>query len=180
MASAPLLTKCQGCGGVVPGIEGPTHPYMLSAPGCWSLYGEVLAREYSDPAWSRLHRLTVDCYAVQHPQSRDRRNRQSVAIHLMSLCLVLERGGSDAEARALLSRSARRADEWPALPVPADLGAVTTADVHRAASLDAHLALVSEWAASAWGAWAAEHERVRGWLDGTASSGSTAPRVDTR
>ena len=31
------------------------------------VYGEVLAREYSDPSYVSLHRLTADTYAVQHP-----------------------------------------------------------------------------------------------------------------
>jgi hypothetical protein len=32
----------------------------------------------------------VDSYMVQHPGNPDRRNRQSVAVHLMSLCASLE------------------------------------------------------------------------------------------
>ena len=32
----------------------------------------------------------VDAYAAQHPTNPDRRNRQSVAIHLMSLCAGIE------------------------------------------------------------------------------------------
>ena len=42
--------NCMGCGGLVPDITGPTHEYMESSPGCWQAYGEVLGREYSDPA----------------------------------------------------------------------------------------------------------------------------------
>jgi len=47
--------------------DGPAHAYMLSSPGCWAAYGELLAREYSDSAYRRLHRLSVDAYALQHP-----------------------------------------------------------------------------------------------------------------
>ena len=36
-----------------------------------------------------IHRLSVDTYAVQHPGVPERRSIQSVAVHLMCLCLVL-------------------------------------------------------------------------------------------
>jgi hypothetical protein len=42
------------------------------------VYGEMLAREYGDPAYFRVHQLTVDTYAVQHPGPRERRAIQSV------------------------------------------------------------------------------------------------------
>ena len=32
---------------------------MESSPACWAAYGEVLAREYSDPAYFQVHRLSV-------------------------------------------------------------------------------------------------------------------------
>ena len=34
----------------------------------------------------------VDSYAVQHAANPDQRNRQSAAVHLMSLCASLEQG----------------------------------------------------------------------------------------
>jgi Family of unknown function (DUF5946) len=58
-------SACIGCG--VPAIDGPTHRYMESSPGCWHAYGEVLAQEYSDEAFRAAHRLTSDTCAVQHP-----------------------------------------------------------------------------------------------------------------
>ena len=63
---------------------------MESSPSCWAAYGEVLAREYNDPAFMAAHRLTVDAYAVQHPGRPSPQSIQSVALHLISLCLVLE------------------------------------------------------------------------------------------
>src|ERR1700688_1721358 len=59
--------RCIGCQAEFARIDGPTHEYVLSSPGCWAAYGEVLAREYRDYRLARLHRLTVDTYAVQHP-----------------------------------------------------------------------------------------------------------------
>jgi hypothetical protein len=70
---------------LVPDVEGPVHRYLESSPGCWRLYGEVLAREYSDLAFWAAHRLTVDSYAVQHPGRSSPQTIQSVCVHLLSL-----------------------------------------------------------------------------------------------
>src|SRR3954469_23922077 len=87
------LVPCMGCGGFFPDMEGPGHRYMESSPGCWAAYGEVLAREYGNPApHAQTHRLGVDAYAVQHPGQPLPQSIQSVAVHLIRLCLLLECG----------------------------------------------------------------------------------------
>jgi hypothetical protein len=89
---------CPGCGATVPDVEETRRrTYVGSAPGCWLLYSEVLAREYGDFRYTPAHQLTVDAYAVQHPGVRERRSAQSVAIHLVGLCLSLERRRGPAE-----------------------------------------------------------------------------------
>ncbi len=67
MTQQPEREPCFSCGALVPATDGTTHDHMLSSPGCWAIYGEVLAREYERPAYMADHRLTVDAYAVQHP-----------------------------------------------------------------------------------------------------------------
>jgi hypothetical protein len=57
---------CIGCGGAVPDIAGPRHPYMRSSPGCWATYGEVRARVFG-PEGRASDGRHMDCYAVQHP-----------------------------------------------------------------------------------------------------------------
>src|ERR1700730_8656002 len=61
---------------------------MLAAPGCWSLYAglEDWKIGLSGPPGIDTAQWMIDSYAVQHATSPDRRNRQSVAVHLMSLC----------------------------------------------------------------------------------------------
>ncbi len=49
---------CPGCGALLPAEAGPTHPYIRAWPACWARYGEVLAREFGDPDYFRLHQLT--------------------------------------------------------------------------------------------------------------------------
>src|SRR5918992_2105890 len=95
---------CPGCGLWLERVDGPKHPYLGASASCLALYGEVLAREYSDPALLSIHQLTVDAYAVQHPGVPDRRTRQSVALHLLTLCLFLERGADPRHGPALHKR----------------------------------------------------------------------------
>lgn len=52
----------------------------------------ALAAQYQDPSRMSFHQIVVDTYAVQHPDGDDPRAIQPVGIHLMTLCLFLERG----------------------------------------------------------------------------------------
>ena len=136
---------CRGCGGLFEPLEGATHPYMLSSPGCWAAYGDVLARECADPAlFVACHRLTVDAYAVQHPGSpTDRRAVQSVWLHFAALDAMFSYGASHDAARALLQWLAGR-EAFPALP---DMPAMplTVRDIDAGD----HARSVERWAQSA-------------------------------
>src|SRR5687768_12382269 len=90
--SPPRRRPCAGCGALVPDSDGPTHAYIGASPGCWAVFGEVTAREYGDYRYASTHRFTVDVYAAQHPGPPERRSIQSVAVHLISLHLALEKG----------------------------------------------------------------------------------------
>jgi hypothetical protein len=153
----------------VPAGDGPVHPYFGAAPGCWALYGEVLARAYEDRRFAPRHQLTVDAYAAQHPgRSDDRRAVQSVAVHLIGLHLALEPTPATVgrDVTPLLRAAADRSVEFRALPRPTHLGAVTVIDVHAASATgdpDAYLAAVRRWANAVWAAWAAHHAEVRRW-----------------
>ena len=152
------------CGGLVPDIDGPTHPYLESSPGCWQVYGEVLAREYSDAAFRSMHRLTVDSYAVQHPGRPTAQSIQSVCVHLMSLCLVVERGAKPAYSTRVIGQAVRPKGRFAWLTPPRSLGEITVVDVAATSTAAAHIDRVRAWAESAWSAWAEHHEAVRSWL----------------
>ncbi len=137
---------------------------MESSAGCWAAYGEVLTREYSDPAYSEFHRLSVDAYAVQHPGRPSRQSIRSVGLHLIRLCLVLEGGLDLRRANEAMRAAASAEDAFVWLEPPASPGDVTVADIQKAANPREHKNAVRAWASSAWSAWAAHHETVRGWL----------------
>ena len=138
---------------------------MESSPGCWAVYGEILAREYGNPAlFDRVHRLTVDTYAVQHPGRPSPQSIQSVALHLISLCLILEHGATPPAATTALQAASRHKGCYVWLPPPASLGTLTVADVWPAAAPDAHEEVVRRWAEDVWAAWWPHHATVRQWL----------------
>ena len=157
------LSPCPGCGARFPALEGPVHEYMESSPACWHAFGQVLAREYADPALFSIHRLSVDSYAVQHPGGTSRQAIQSVGVHLARLCLFLERGLTADEANAAMLRVGKIKASMHFLSRPPSLGAITVADVIVAPNVDQHARVVGEWARAAWEAWSEHHETIRTW-----------------
>jgi hypothetical protein len=158
------LDRCIGCGGLFPKMEGPTHRYMESSPGCWAIYGEVLAREYGNVAFSQTHRMTVDAYAAQHPGHSSPQSIQSVAGHLIRLCLLLEHGLEIERANAAMLKAIESKEKFAWLTPPPSRGALTVLYVHSASSVEDHVQRVRVWAASVWAAWAPHHDQIRQWL----------------
>lgn len=111
----------------------------------------------------------VDAYAAQHSANTDRRNRQSVAVHLMSLCAAVETGLSGTGRRAAIGRWTHR-DYPPLLPSPRHFE-VTASDV-AAAPVQRRAATVQRMAATTWAAWSEHHATIREWL---ASGGPSSP-----
>jgi hypothetical protein len=137
---------------------------MESSPACWAAYGEVLARKYSDPAYFAVHRLSVDAYAVQRPGQPSPQTLQSVAVHLVRLCLLLERGLPMERANAAMLAASEQEKGFVWLAPPASRGALTVVDVKDAKDVEDHMRRVRAWAASAWQAWAPHHATIKGWL----------------
>jgi hypothetical protein len=119
-----------------------------------------MAREYASPALMKVHRLTVDAYAAQHPGKPDRRTIQSVWVHLTGLYLTLERDLSHNFARRVMGSLTRSSDLLDWLPPPDDLGAITVAHAYHANGPDEHSAAIRRWAESVWAAWHPHREAI--------------------
>jgi len=166
---------CFACGGRFADIDGPTHRYMDSTPGCWAAFGRVLEREYSDTRYFGVHRLTVDTYAVQHPGQPSAQSIQSVGVHLIRLHLFLERGLSAEQANDAMLDAARFKKSFVRLEPPLHY-AMTVADVFAASAPEQHQQLVRAWAQSAWQAWSAHHDVVRQWAERSGAAASMRTR----
>lgn len=154
--------RCAGCGIALAPFDGPTHRYIESSPACWALYGELLAREFSDPLYFTAHRLSVDAYAAQHPGRESRQSTQSVAVHLMSLYAIFERGMPPAAVTPLLDRFVKAGGyEW--MPPPPLRGRLTVAHPLAAGDAVEHGRRVTEWARDVWEAWGPQHGTIARW-----------------
>lgn len=160
---AALEERCPGCGGRYPAMPaGETHPYIGASPACWAVFGEVLAREFQDPGYGWIHRHTVDAYTVQHPGLDGRRQRQSVALHLIGLCHWLEQRLPTEHVNRVTQRLASSEVAWPWLEPPDDYE-LTVQDVIAATSGEEHGRYVRHWGESVWEAWSEHHDLIRRW-----------------
>jgi uncharacterized protein DUF5946 len=153
---------CPGCDGSFAAVDGPTHPYMTGSSGCWRTFGDVLAADYADPERMAFHQLVIDAYAAQHPGDGDRRQVQSVGLHLMTLCLFLEHAADPALGTELHRRMIRR-PSFHRLERSGP-GSVTVADVPVHGDVDAARRVAFTWAADVWQTYAGAHDIVVAWL----------------
>ncbi|HEX7474094.1 MAG TPA: DUF5946 family protein [Candidatus Limnocylindrales bacterium] len=166
MADPPASIACPQCGALVPDTDGPRHVYVPSAPGCWAAFGAVRADEMLRFPGSSQNNLTVDTYMAQHPgDGTDRRDRQSVFVHLTSLCAVLERAATPARSPEVLRAVLASRTEYPALLRTRGPGTLTVLDVAGAGDEADHDRRARAWAASVWESWRDHHVTVRAALD---------------
>ena len=153
-------SECPGCGLRMPVKEtATTHRYFNTSPECWDLYMEVLAIEYADPPlFGRVHQLTVDSYAAQHPGGSH--PDKSVDVHLCGLYLSLVRSTDSASISPLRQRLIDSVEEWPHFPPPSDLGPMTVFDIALTGSVNEHAEVVQRWARSVWQAWSPHHASI--------------------
>jgi hypothetical protein len=145
--------RCEACGAPVAGVD-----------GCRALFDELLAREFGDYRFARLHRLMVDTYALQHPEQY-MKSAKSFAAHLTGMCAAME-----TQDAAVVNRSVQqwlggpKQMERPADVPPGQRGELTIVHVHEALEPDEYLRRIKEWARSTWAAWASHHALAREWI----------------
>ncbi len=140
----------------------PRHKYLPATPGCWKLYGELLAKEYSDLNYWRVHRLTVDTYSVQHTQSDDPRNIQSVNVHLVALYMGLEKKLSSDAIPPIMSRVIQiDKGAFVKLKAPSFHSVKNVSAILPARNATEHCRLVQDWANEVWEIWETHHTHIR-------------------
>jgi Family of unknown function (DUF5946) len=141
---------CEECGAVV--AEGRA--------GCLKIFEEILAREFGDYRYGRIHRLTVDAYSLQHPEEY-MRSGKSFAAHLTGMCAALEY-----EDTLTINQTVQK---WlstnPKVEKPAELpehrGSLTITYIHGASDAEEHSRRVREWAQDVWGVWSKHYDLAR-------------------
>ena len=141
---------CSGCG--APG----------GTAACRASFEELIARDFTDPAFFAVHRMFVDTYCLQHPEDFCA-SAKSLAAHLVGLCLILEEGASAATGATFLRDwlDGARALDKPRLP--AERGRTVLADLAGIDATSAWRHAVRRWADSTWDAYAELQPLARRW-----------------
>lgn len=157
---------CPECGAVTR-VGSLTHAYVPTSPGCWETFGELQADELTRFEYPRAHRIVVDAYMAQHVgASEDRRQRQSVFVHLLSICFTLERSADDASGREVMRKSlesgkTRGRPEYPKLFRAPQAGELNVLSMIGARDVDDYSERSLKWARSVWSSWAEHHALIR-------------------
>ncbi|HKR61098.1 MAG TPA: DUF5946 family protein [Pyrinomonadaceae bacterium] len=141
---------CEDCGAAV--AEGKA--------GCLKIFEEILAREFSDYRYGRIHRLTVDTYSLQHPDAY-MLSGKSFAAHLTGMCAALEYKDAFAINRVVQKWLSKNPKIDKPVSLPLQRGKLTILYVHSAADAEEHTSRVQEWARDVWEAWSAHHDLAR-------------------
>jgi len=158
------VTPCPGCGEVLKDIDGATHAYVGASSACWTRFAETNA---SLPPVTPLRRLVTDAYMVQHPGVPERRAIQSVGVHLVALCLVLEHGLPVEHLSDTLGRMLARPPAWRWLEPPDPNGDTTIGDVAAARDGGDLAGAIERYVRGVWSSWATHHATVEGWVRDT-------------
>jgi hypothetical protein len=161
---ASEISRCPGCGLLLPVSDWPIGRRVNASAACWRLYTTVAEHESAHiPQLGRFHQLTVDAYGAQHAGSPT--PPIGTAFGLLGLHLALDHGWSGTAVRAAHGWLAQRHRSWPTFEPPSNRGKLTVRGVAEAETPEAHAERVQAWAASVWSAWADQHHAVAAWTD---------------
>jgi hypothetical protein len=133
---------------------------MSSAPGCWARYGDLVARGIGWGSDRGTVQLGTDAYAAQHATNPDARNRQSVAVHLMSLGATFGLGLPPGRTTALIGGWTHRVEGYPNLISNTIHGDLTIVQALDADGTSASAHAIERWARSVWKGWADHHATI--------------------
>jgi hypothetical protein len=159
-----MIIKCPGCLAEFQKTtdEPISHPYIGALPECWSIFNEILAKEFSDPEYFKVHRITVDAYCASHiGDQNDRRARQSANLHLMALYLMFEEKKEGKDILSFLKKMTETKRDWPPLLQRDHSQWLTVKDVIQARDAFSHSIRITEWGNSVWESYMDCHSQIR-------------------
>lgn len=131
---------------------------------CQSTCDAVLAREFSDYRYARLHRLTVDTYSLQHPANY-MRSGKSYAAHLTGMYAAIETDSAENINRLVQKWLSRNPTiVRPGNPPEGNRGSLNISHLGDASDVSDYLRRVQEWAESVWPSWHEYHHLAEEWI----------------
>lgn len=115
------------------------------------LFHELAFYTLAQPRSTFIHQHAVDAFAVQ---SADASTKPiAVVFGLIGLYLAVEKGFTGLQVQEMHMRLAKKRRTWLSLPLPADRGGITIADVLSVAPGPARDAAIHRWCEAAWKPW---------------------------
>ncbi len=146
---------CSGCGLLVE--EGEV--------GCHRFVEQLWAREFSDPAYFRVHRLCVDAYCLQHPDKYCISVKSFVA-HFVNLGWFVEYSNQGRlRFHEKLKQWLHHLPSFEKPQLPLFRGQLTVASVLGAGDPETYTQAVGAWAKSVWEAYAPLHPIAKAWFE---------------
>lgn len=126
------------------------------------MFGAIQADEverfgYPLPA----HRLVVDAYMASHPgPGTDRRERQSVFVHLRALAARRALGWREERVLDLMRGGSGVRVDYPVLSPPPAGARMNVSDMRGSTDVADYTDRARRWADAVWDSWAHEHDRI--------------------
>lgn len=136
---------------------------FTSKEKCKEIFEMILAKEFTDFRYAKVHRLTVDTYALQHPEIY-MISPKSFAAHLTGMCCAMEYG-NDPELLRLLQKWLNGKKHLEKPQVLEKTGSMAISHVANARDAAEHTRLVNEWATDVWHAYHVYHDLARDWIE---------------
>ena len=107
------------------------------------------------------HRLVVDAYMASHPgPGTDRRDRQSVFVHLRALAARRALGWREEQVLDLMRGGSGARVDYPVLTPPSTVARLNVSDMRGSTDLADYTDRASRWADAVWDSWVHEHDRI--------------------
>ncbi|MEM7798124.1 MAG: DUF5946 family protein [Chloroflexota bacterium] len=165
------LEICPDCGLKAPLSPVGTHRYLGASSGCWNLYSNMLNGGSPPLPPGPLNVLLVDAYASQHHGLPGPQAIQSVAVHLLTMYGIFERGHTVDQALWLRRRFLRdgpipKHDRFEWLTPPADLSRRTILEIINAPTPAERGPIVEAYVNAVYDAWHGAHgSKLREWYE---------------
>lgn len=148
------MDACSGCGLVID----------RGTAGCRARFDALLARDFGNALYFRMHRKMVDTYALQHPDEFCA-SAKSLAAHLAGLSWFIDNpAASAAIGPDVLHKWLSGRTDLVKPELPAYRGVMTIGDVDMESDPVEYAKAIDRWARAVWDAYAPLHETARGWL----------------
>jgi hypothetical protein len=154
-----VLIVCPGCDVPSPSLGLEPDRQANASGECRALMHELsyYTLAHGDPRF--IHQHLVDAYGAQHV--RQSKSTIGAAFALAGLYLAVERRFTGRQVQRMHMAMASTSKHWPRFDPPAEVGPLTVADVLAVEPGPGRDEKLMKWCASVWGAWSAQHGRVR-------------------